>query len=178
MVALSETPKQENQSDRNTSAAPAPDPTFPTGPLGAIADVYATYYRGWSDMILRGLTVMTEPVADRIAMGIAPVQDPGPEMINIPKANVEDFNVSENEKEIVVTAGLPGFKDDEVDARIRQGRLTIKGERHQSHDSDELHLSFRREVPLGLPSRINTDESRTSYQCQMTWPRLRFGFSC
>ena len=48
-----------------------------------------------------------------------------------------DFDVSENDKEIVIRAEMPGFDEGEVDVQANQGVLTIRAENEQNGDRQD-----------------------------------------
>jgi HSP20 family protein len=66
------------------------------------------------------------------------------------------IDVSENEKEITLTAELPGLEEKDVDLTIRDGVLTLKGEKKYEHkeEKEDTHVmerrygSFQRMMPL------------------------------
>jgi HSP20 family protein len=59
---------------------------------------------------------------------------------------VPSMDVKENDKAIVVTAELPGLAEDDVELVLRDGVLTLKGEKKYEHedDKDDVHLIERR----------------------------------
>lgn len=81
--------------------------------------------------------------------------------IPVPKLEPEELQLSETDDEIVITAEFPGFGADEVEARVRKGRLTIKGEKHQADQEGESHLSYRRQLSLPVPAAAR--ESTSNY---------------
>lgn len=68
------------------------------------------------------------------------------------------LDIAETEKEIVVTAEVPGVAEKDLDVSITDGVLTLKGEKSSDHEQKEenYHLverrygSFRRSVSLGF----------------------------
>jgi HSP20 family molecular chaperone IbpA len=106
-------------------------------------------------MFFNSLSVMTRSYTDMLRTWEvrAPEQEPEEE--------IQGF--SENDQEIVVRTELPGFEDDEVETQFREGRLIIKGEKHETpSNDDQFHLSYRRVVPL--PANIPLDEAKASYR--------------
>lgn len=81
------------------------------------------------------------------------------------------LNVAESEKEIEVTAELPGIDEEDVEISISQDVLTIKGEKKQEQEESEGSLyrmerrygSFCRsiELPSGV---VDADEAQASYK--------------
>jgi HSP20 family protein len=73
-------------------------------------------------------------------------------------------NVSETDKEVRVTAELPGVEEKDIDVTVTRNALTIKGEKHTEHEEkSESHYhversfgSFERTVPL--PAEVVTDK--------------------
>src|SRR5262245_14596304 len=75
---------------------------------------------------------------------------------------VWDFDVREDEKEIVVRAELPGFEEKELDIQLNQDVLTIKAEKEQKGDGREEYRSFYRAVTL--PSGIDAERAQATYR--------------
>ncbi len=59
---------------------------------------------------------------------------------------VPDIDITENDKEVSLTAELPGLDDKDVDLSVRNGLLTLKGEKKYEHvdDKDDVHVVERR----------------------------------
>jgi HSP20 family protein len=72
------------------------------------------------------------------------------------------LGVTENDKEIVVRAGMPGFEENELDVRLEQNTLTIKAEKEQKSDNQQEYRSFFRTVTL--PSGIDPDKVQAAYR--------------
>ena len=74
------------------------------------------------------------------------------------------MDISENEKEVKVSAELPGLGPDDIEVSITQGRLTIKGKKEfedeerkeDYHRIERSYGSFQRTVYLP----VNVDESK------------------
>jgi Hsp20/alpha crystallin family len=71
-----------------------------------------------------------------------------------------DFDVTENDKEIVVRAEVPGFEPNELDVRLDNGMLTIKAEKEQKGDRQEEYRSFVRSITL--PPDIDTEKAQAT----------------
>lgn len=79
-------------------------------------------------------------------------------------------NVSEGDKEIKVTAELPGLTEKDVDVSVSRGRLTLKGEKKTEkedqgknfHYLERLSGSFYREIPL--PEHTDTDKAQAVFK--------------
>lgn len=61
-------------------------------------------------------------------------------------------DISENEKELVVRASLPGFNKDEIDVNVNEGVLSIKGQHSEEHE-EKSERFYRRERTFGAVSR-------------------------
>lgn len=75
---------------------------------------------------------------------------------------VWDFDVTENEKEVVVRAELPGFEEKEIDLRIDRNTLTIRAKQEQKGDGREEYRSFFRAVTLS--PGIDPEKARATYR--------------
>jgi HSP20 family protein len=75
---------------------------------------------------------------------------------------VWDFDVSENDHEIIVRAEIPGFEEKELDVQLANGVLTIKGEKEQKANGREEYRNFFRSVTL--PPGINADKVQATYR--------------
>jgi HSP20 family protein len=73
-----------------------------------------------------------------------------------------DFDVTENDKEIVVRAEIPGFEPNELDVQINNDVLTIRAEKEQRDDRREEYRSFFRSVTL--PSGIDAEHVQATYR--------------
>jgi HSP20 family protein len=78
-------------------------------------------------------------------------------------------DVVETDKEIKVTAELPGLDAKDVDVTVSHNTLTLKGEKHQEHEekgegyyrSERSYGSFQRSIPL--PSTVETDKADAAF---------------
>ncbi len=68
---------------------------------------------------------------------------------------VPQMNIYQTEKELVVEADVPGMSENDVDIEIRDGVLTIKGERKEQSEQKD-HEYFHREVSYGAFQRAVT----------------------
>ncbi len=75
---------------------------------------------------------------------------------------VWDFDIQENDKEIVVRAELPGFEEKEIDVQLNKDVLTIKAEKVQKGEQEREYRSFYRSVTL--PSGINPEKAQATYR--------------
>ena len=79
-------------------------------------------------------------------------------------------DISEDEKEYVVTAELPGMDVKDIDVTLSDGILTVKGEKKQEHEDKSedyhriersygaFHRSFR------IPGRVKTEDVDANYK--------------
>lgn len=72
-----------------------------------------------------------------------------------------DFDVKENDKEIIVRAEIPGFEEKELDVQLDGDVLTIKAEKEQKGNGHEEYRSYFRSVTL--PSGINPEKVQATY---------------
>ncbi len=61
-------------------------------------------------------------------------------------ASLPNIDIRENGTEVVIEAELPGMKDEDVDVELRNGMLTIRGEKkiEEEKKEDDYHLTERR----------------------------------
>jgi HSP20 family protein len=75
---------------------------------------------------------------------------------------VWDFDVTEDDKEIVVKAELPGFDEKEIDLQLAENMLTIKADKQEKNDEEYGYRSFRRS--LTLPFGIDYNKIHATYR--------------
>lgn len=73
----------------------------------------------------------------------------------VPADSALAVDVSERDGKLVVSASLPGFKNDEIDVQVHGGVLTVKGERKQESE-EKTEKFYRRERSWGSVSRSVT----------------------
>jgi len=79
-------------------------------------------------------------------------------------------NVAETDENIVVTAELPGIKQDEVEITIVNDVLTLKGEKKEEkeikrenyHRIERSYGSFQRSI--SLPTGVQADKAKANYK--------------
>ncbi len=79
-------------------------------------------------------------------------------------------DVKESDKEITVSAELPGIDDKDLDVSITKDTLTIKGEKKQEKEDkgkdyyrmERSYGSFTRTIPL--PAEIDTDKAKAEFK--------------
>lgn len=80
------------------------------------------------------------------------------------------FDVSETENEIIVKAEIPGMKVEDIDVRLTDGLLTIKGERKMEKEDKQENYhrierrfgTFSRSLNLGL--KVKADGIDADYK--------------
>lgn len=80
------------------------------------------------------------------------------------------INLSETENELIIKADIPGMDPDDVEIRITDDILTIKGEVKQelTTESENYHRIERRygtfSRTLQLPCKVQIDDVKATYQ--------------
>jgi HSP20 family protein len=69
-----------------------------------------------------------------------------------------DFDVRQDDKEIVVRAEMPGFDEKDLDVQFHDGLLTIKAEK----EGEQRFEHFERSV--SLPSGIDANKAQATYR--------------
>jgi len=85
-------------------------------------------------------------------------------------SEVPKVDVSETEKEVHVSADLPGIDEKDVDVSLANGVLTIKGEKKVEkeekdknyHRVERSYGSFQRAIPL--PCEVDEDKAEASFK--------------
>jgi HSP20 family protein len=73
-----------------------------------------------------------------------------------------DFDMTDNDNEVVVKAELPGFEPHDLDLQVTNDMLTIKAEHRQENDQGQSFNSYRRSITL--PSGVDTEKAKASYR--------------
>jgi HSP20 family protein len=79
-------------------------------------------------------------------------------------------NVSETDKEIKISAELPGLDENDLDVSLTRDALTIKGEKKEEKEEkgtsyyrvERAYGSFTRSIPL--PVDVNTDKVEATFK--------------
>lgn len=77
-----------------------------------------------------------------------------------------DIDVSESDKEVTVTAELPGLEEKDIELLLDDGALTLKGEKRAESEDKERQLSeryygrFERRIPLDAEVQADKAEAR------------------
>ena len=82
---------------------------------------------------------------------------------------VPRVNVTEDEKNIYLSAELPGIKQEDVEISVTEDALTIKGEKKRENEekrkncycSERSYGSFER--VLGLPEHVDSEKAEAAY---------------
>jgi HSP20 family protein len=93
-----------------------------------------------------------------------------PSLFNVNAEWVPAFDISENEKEYIITAELPGIDIKDVDITLSEGVLSVKGEKKQEKEDkgEDYHMierhygSFHRS--FRLPGKVETDKIDANYK--------------
>jgi HSP20 family protein len=102
-------------------------------------------------------------------------------MFDLPVSNVQDvvlggavdlprIDVRDADKEIEVTAELPGFEASDIDVNVAEGALTIRGEHKEERDTTEQgYLRQERRVGrvervLPLPAGLDLDAAKATFR--------------
>lgn len=80
------------------------------------------------------------------------------------------INVSENDKEIKISAELPGMDENDIDVSLTRDTLTIRGEKKEEKEDkgkdyyrmERSYGSFTRSIPL--PVEVNTDKVEATFK--------------
>lgn len=101
----------------------------------------------------------------RFPFGADPFQMPGlSTQIGGTEFRAPAVDVKENDGAFVITAELPGMKEDDVHVSVSGGTLTIKGEKKDEHDEekDNRHLTERRygsfQRSFRLPPNVDAEK--------------------
>lgn len=90
-------------------------------------------------------------------------------------------NVSETDKELKISAELPGMDEKDVSVEMDDDSITIRGERKEEHEEkdgrwyrvEQSYGSFHRVIPL--PARVEGDKAKAKFKkgvLQITLPKL------
>ena len=83
---------------------------------------------------------------------------------------VPDMDIRENDKEIVIEAELPGMEQKDIDVSLKNGMLTIKGEKRseEEKEEDDYHLTERRygsfQRGFRVPETVDPDQVEASLE--------------
>jgi HSP20 family molecular chaperone IbpA len=94
------------------------------------------------------------------------------------------LEISETEKELTLTAGLPGFSENEIEIRVEPGRLFISG-KHDVKSEDEkkgqtVYSERSNEVfrTIDLPAAVDPERAKATLskgELEITMPKQEAG---
>ena len=92
------------------------------------------------------------------------------DLLNDKEVLMPAINISENEKEYVITGEIPGVDAKDLDVTLTDGILTIKGEKKQENEEKEENYhrierhygSFERS--FRIPEKVKTDKLDATYK--------------
>jgi HSP20 family protein len=73
-----------------------------------------------------------------------------------------DFGMTENDRELVVRAEVPGFEPNELDIQLNNDTLTIHAEKEKKSEGQEEYRRFHRVVTL--PCAVDADKVEANYR--------------
>lgn len=81
-----------------------------------------------------------------------------------------NIDVSETEKEVVISAELPGIEEKDIDVSLSKDAITIKGEKKEEKEEkgksyyrmERSYGSFSRTIPL--PAEIDADKTTAEFK--------------
>jgi HSP20 family protein len=89
---------------------------------------------------------------------------------NFGTGSVWDFDITENAKEYVIKAELPGFEPRELDVELNENLLTIKAEKEETTEEECGCYNFYR--TLTLPFVVEPAKLRACYRNGVLWVYL------
>jgi HSP20 family protein len=93
-----------------------------------------------------------------------------------------EVDVAETNKEVRVTAELPGMEEKDLEVSLIDGALTIKGEKREEHEEEkgDYYRSERQygafERMISLPSEVDADKAKASFKkgvLKITLPKTK-----
>lgn len=99
------------------------------------------FYGSWPGILLENMPTMARPHQELMRLW--------------------GFDVAEKEREIVVSAQIPGFEENDVDVQLKEGHLEIDARRQQELAGDEFRVNYHRTVTL--PVAAGVTDVATSY---------------
>jgi HSP20 family protein len=114
--------------------------------------------------VRREMDRLFDSFLDRGFFGLPSVQRMVPPVIAAP-----DIDIRENDKEIVLEAELPGLDENDVSIVLRDGVLSLKGEKKSKRDekNETYHLVERSygtfERSFRLPETIDEDQIKATF---------------
>lgn len=97
----------------------------------------------------------------------------------LPRAWAPKVNIKETEKEYIITAGVPGYKKEDVKINVQNGMLTISGE-HKEEKEEKGKGYLRQEMSCGsfsrsfaLPAGVHPEDMKASQKDGLLTVTLR-----
>jgi HSP20 family protein len=93
-----------------------------------------------------------------------------PDLFNEERVLVPAFDISETEKEYMITGEIPGIDTKELDITLLDGILTVKGEKkNEKEDKDENYHRIERHYGsfqrnFRIPEKVKTDKLNATYK--------------
>jgi len=82
---------------------------------------------------------------------------------------VPDVDLRETEKELILSASLPGLEKDDIDINVTSDRITISGERKAEEEKPGETYHVRQQsygafkICYGLPAEVKPDDVKATY---------------
>lgn len=79
-------------------------------------------------------------------------------------------DVSDSDKEVTISAELPGLSEDDISVFVRDGELTIRGEKRTDRQAEDGEVIVRERVygtferTIQLPDGVDGDAARASFK--------------
>jgi HSP20 family protein len=99
-----------------------------------------------------------------------PIPVAGAQMLPLDQGGAFQVDVTESDKEVKVTAELPGVEEGDIDVRVSDGMLTISAEKKAARDVvDDGYILRERgfglmERALPLPEGVDSDAAQASFK--------------
>jgi len=81
---------------------------------------------------------------------------------------VPSIDVTETDKEIEITAELPGLDEKDVEISLEDGALSLRGEKRTEHEDSDRRYSERFygrfERRVALPSEVDEDRAKATFK--------------
>lgn len=141
------------QSDRASAPAAAPGGDLFRSLRQEIDQVFDSFGRGLGGFPFGRSLFGFEPGWPRLMQSVAPAVD-----------------IAEKDKEYVLTAELPGLTDQDIDIKLSNGTLIIKGEKSEEKEEEkhDYHLSERRygsfQRSFQVPADVDRDKIAANFQ--------------
>ncbi|NKB23471.1 MAG: Hsp20 family protein [Kiritimatiellae bacterium] len=82
--------------------------------------------------------------------------------------NIPRIDMAETDKEIQLTAELPGIDEKEIEVHLEDDLLTISGEKKEEHKDENYHISERSygkfERVITLPADVDKDHVKAQFK--------------